>query len=685
MENKLPENFDWKFYLEYYEDLRNAGLKTKEDAEAHYLNHGQYENRIYKITSMSKAESANDKNLDTQNRKGGKLKIKITASIKSLSGYGNVARNIVDQLLDLDFVDVYLNEIESFSNEKSDRVSNNNFKKYDDLKREYDYYDFNIVIHSLDENLICSKSFKNCFLWFWESHKLNQNFKNFLLENPDVIILSTSNFMKEILDYNNITNKFYKVSHIHKKNKIRYYAMCQDVTRKNIKQTIDCFLKCFEGVDDVEYHIKISRYDRDLNYWNEYLKNQNKIKLYTNSFTEEEVETFHKENDIFYLCQHSEGYGVPHLDSINYGNEIVTNNFGSLKDYLNENNSYLIPFRVDKADRKENVERNCSFYDEDMEWALFSDDDIISKLKESYLNKKNKVKINDNENTVSRFLIEETKDMIISDKLTERFNRKNKNNKPLVTLITSVKNAYDYLEQFFENTINQTIFKQCEWIIIDVNDTDKDYSIIKKYLTHKNIFYEKIKEDNGLYSIWNYMIKKSESNFISNFNCDDRRFENSLECQLKTLLVSDCDVVFSDALVTTTPNITTQNLNDIVGTDNPHFYKKYINTEIGKLPLWYNSENIEDITTYNIIHNGPMWRKKLHFENGFFDETFISAGDWDFWLRCYFNNCRFKKIKEILGIYFFNPNGISTSEKNKQIIKNEDSIIKKRKKLKYRL
>jgi hypothetical protein len=218
------------------------------------------------------------------------------------------------------------------------------------------------------------------------------------------------------------------------------------------------------------------------------------------------------------------------------------------------------------------------------------------------------------------------KDMIISDKLTERFNRKNKNNKPLVTLITSVKNAYDYLEQFFENTINQTIFKQCEWIIIDVNDTDKDYSIIKKYLTHKNIFYEKIKEDNGLYSIWNYMIKKSESNFISNFNCDDRRFENSLECQLKTLLVSDCDVVFSDALVTTTPNITTQNLNDIVGTDNPHFYKKYINTEIGKLPLWYNSENIEDITTYNIIHNGPMWRKKLHFENGFFDETFIVSG-----------------------------------------------------------
>jgi hypothetical protein len=41
MKNKLPENFDWKFYLEYYEGLRNAGIKTKEDAERHYLKHGQ--------------------------------------------------------------------------------------------------------------------------------------------------------------------------------------------------------------------------------------------------------------------------------------------------------------------------------------------------------------------------------------------------------------------------------------------------------------------------------------------------------------------------------------------------------------------------------------------------------------------------------------------------------------------
>jgi hypothetical protein len=47
MQNNLPKDFDWKFYLGYYEDLRNAGLVTEEDAKRHYINHGQYENRIY--------------------------------------------------------------------------------------------------------------------------------------------------------------------------------------------------------------------------------------------------------------------------------------------------------------------------------------------------------------------------------------------------------------------------------------------------------------------------------------------------------------------------------------------------------------------------------------------------------------------------------------------------------------
>ena len=44
--SELPKDFDWKYYLEYYEDLVKGGICT-EGAKNHYLTYGQYEDRIY--------------------------------------------------------------------------------------------------------------------------------------------------------------------------------------------------------------------------------------------------------------------------------------------------------------------------------------------------------------------------------------------------------------------------------------------------------------------------------------------------------------------------------------------------------------------------------------------------------------------------------------------------------------
>jgi hypothetical protein len=45
----LPPDFNWRFYLDSYPDLRNAGLSTEEDAITHYQNHGSRENRRYRF------------------------------------------------------------------------------------------------------------------------------------------------------------------------------------------------------------------------------------------------------------------------------------------------------------------------------------------------------------------------------------------------------------------------------------------------------------------------------------------------------------------------------------------------------------------------------------------------------------------------------------------------------------
>jgi len=45
---KLPVDFDWKFYLSKYEDLRTAGLMTERHAINHYCKYGYKELRSYK-------------------------------------------------------------------------------------------------------------------------------------------------------------------------------------------------------------------------------------------------------------------------------------------------------------------------------------------------------------------------------------------------------------------------------------------------------------------------------------------------------------------------------------------------------------------------------------------------------------------------------------------------------------
>lgn len=39
------QNFDWRFYINYYPDLRKAGINTEEKARTHYKNHGMKEKR----------------------------------------------------------------------------------------------------------------------------------------------------------------------------------------------------------------------------------------------------------------------------------------------------------------------------------------------------------------------------------------------------------------------------------------------------------------------------------------------------------------------------------------------------------------------------------------------------------------------------------------------------------------
>jgi len=64
----------------------------------------------------------------------------------------------------------------------------------------------------------------------------------------------------------------------------------------------------------------------------------------------------------------------------------------------------------------------------------------------------------------------------------------------------------------------------------------------------------------------------------------------------------------------------------------------------------------------------PMWRKSMHENYGFFDESFKVAGDWEMWCRGVEGGVKFKKAPRINGLMYLNPEGLSTHKEKKAAI-----------------
>jgi len=70
----------------------------------------------------------------------------------------------------------------------------------------------------------------------------------------------------------------------------------------------------------------------------------------------------------------------------------------------------------------------------------------------------------------------------------------------------------------------------------------------------------------------------------------------------------------------------------------------------------------------------PMWRKRLHEKVGFFDEVNHDfSDDWDLWLRAVNNNCVFKKVEQVVGLYM--EGGRSQWENNVEQRREEAKIF----------
>jgi len=221
---------------------------------------------------------------------------------------------------------------------------------------------------------------------------------------------------------------------------------------------------------------------------------------------------------------------------------------------------------------------------------------------------------------------------------------------PKISLITSVYNGDEFIRPFLEDVVNQSVFENnVELILINANSPGNEEPVIKEYLEKypNNIVYKKLEEDPGIYGVWTMGAKMATGDYLTNANLDDRKAVDSLERHAVELhLNPDVDLVYADMFITDVPNETFAN--------NTSNNRKYNFPE-------YTFENLKMV---NMPHAAPMWRKEYHDKYGYFDDKYRSAGDWECWLRGAAQGSKFKKINKPLGLYYFNPEGISTNPEN---------------------
>ncbi len=217
------------------------------------------------------------------------------------------------------------------------------------------------------------------------------------------------------------------------------------------------------------------------------------------------------------------------------------------------------------------------------------------------------------------------------------------------SLFCSYYKGEKFIEQYLDNVLEQSAFKDVEFIFLDCNSPENEYEYIKPLAdNYDNIKYYKLNKDPGLYAAWNHAIKLCSSDIIGNWNIDDRKNKEGLEVLLKQFDKNpQLDLAYG---ITYTSRIANE---------------KYIENNYKEIyPVLQHS--LQNLLNNNSPHCMPLWRRNLHDRFGYFDESYKTAADGDFWLRCAIGGAIIEMINHPVGLYFENPEGRSTNPETLQ-------------------
>ncbi len=205
----------------------------------------------------------------------------------------------------------------------------------------------------------------------------------------------------------------------------------------------------------------------------------------------------------------------------------------------------------------------------------------------------------------------------------KRLDPEYKEKKPLISIITVVKNGEKFIDETFESIFNQK-FKNIEYIVIDGGSTDRTLEKIKK--NEDKIDYWISENDNGIYDAFNKGLVLAKGDLIGFVNSDDLLTVDALNLLDKyNKLYSDADFIFGSV-------------------------KKHWGVLYGYKP-WkvYWSWGF-----YSSHSTGFYIKKDAAKKNGFYNLKYRHSSDYDYFFRMIVKN-KLKgvasKKEELFGIF----------------------------------
>jgi len=250
------------------------------------------------------------------------------------------------------------------------------------------------------------------------------------------------------------------------------------------------------------------------------------------------------------------------------------------------------------------------------------------------------------------------------------------NNFKILTCFSVLYKSDNFIDNLINDILNQNIFNNINFILINVFNTNTVETNMKinNLIKFNNI--KIINEDNdyGLYNMWNTCIKMSETYFVSNMNPDDIRgpewaYQQIIHFEPNINLVTPKYIPVKQII----------NHNKLINNNEIWFEKKC--DIINKKAHYYGNNNYFDskdmfqyvnnkIITYCIPNCSPIWRKKIHNNNNYFNENKYGCyTDYVMWLEQCSNNNKFKQTNYKVGFY------ISDNQLHRKQINNYDIFI----------